>query len=204
MENTSGMGVNAQIPAEIKGWSWGAFFLNWIWGLFNNTFIALLTLVPCVGWVMAFVLGAKGNEWAWRNKKWESVERFKQVQRYWAWGGLALVIGWILFAMLLVFIVFATMKQSDAYKNSFAMIQKNPQVIEMLGSPIESGWIVSGNVNTSVGTGSAEISYSISGPKGSADVYVKATKVLDHWEFQRLLVQSKSKPAIDLLENSKE
>lgn len=201
MENTSGMGVNAQIPTEIKGWSWGAFFLNWIWGLFNNTFIALLTLVPCVGWVMAFVLGVKGNEWAWRNKKWESVERFKQVQRYWAWGGLALVIGWILFAMLLVFIVFATMKQSDAYQNSLALVQKNPQVIEMLGSPIESGWLVSGNVNTSVGTGSAEISYSISGPKGSADVYVKATKVLDHWEFIDLFVQSQSGEKINLVRN---
>lgn len=201
MENTSGMGVNAQIPAEIKGWSWGAFFLNWIWGLFNNTFIALLTLVPCVGWVMAFVLGAKGNEWAWRNKKWESVERFKQVQRYWAWGGLALLVAWILFAALILLVVFATLRQSDAYQKSWDLVQKNPQVIERLGTPLKSSWFVTGDVKTSTGTGHAEISYSISGPKGTAEVYVKARKVIDHWEFQELLVIQKYQEAIDVLES---
>jgi hypothetical protein len=54
----------------------------------------LLSLIPFVGLVMAFVLGAKGSEWAWRKKTWPSVERFKAVQRRWAvaglivWGGL--------------------------------------------------------------------------------------------------------------------
>jgi hypothetical protein len=51
----------ADIPEEIDRWNWGAFLLNWIWGLGNNTFIALLTLVPFVGLVMPFVLGAKGS-----------------------------------------------------------------------------------------------------------------------------------------------
>ncbi|MGH6676795.1 MAG: hypothetical protein ACRECE_11325, partial [Xanthobacteraceae bacterium] len=44
------------IPPEIDRWNWGAFLLNWIWGIGNNTFIALLTLVPFVGFVMPFVL----------------------------------------------------------------------------------------------------------------------------------------------------
>ena len=30
------------IPPEIDRWNWGAFLLNWIWGVGNNTFIALL------------------------------------------------------------------------------------------------------------------------------------------------------------------
>lgn len=34
------------VPPEIDRWNWGAFLLNWIWGVGNNTFIALLTLVP--------------------------------------------------------------------------------------------------------------------------------------------------------------
>jgi len=29
------------IPAEIDRWNWGAFLLNWIWGIGNKTFIAL-------------------------------------------------------------------------------------------------------------------------------------------------------------------
>ena len=75
------------IPPEIDRWNWGAFLLNWIWGVGNNTFIALLTLIPIVGFVMLFVLGAKGSRWAWRNGRWDSVEHFKRVQRLWAiWG----------------------------------------------------------------------------------------------------------------------
>jgi len=36
---------------------------------------------------MIIVLGIKGNEWAWRNKKWESIEHFKSVQKKWSvWG----------------------------------------------------------------------------------------------------------------------
>src|SRR6516162_11951094 len=34
------------IPAEIKRWNWGAFLLNWIWGIGNQTYIALLALIP--------------------------------------------------------------------------------------------------------------------------------------------------------------
>ena len=37
------------IPPEIDRWNWGAFLLSWIWGVGNNTFIALLSLVPIVG-----------------------------------------------------------------------------------------------------------------------------------------------------------
>jgi hypothetical protein len=77
------------IPAEIDRWNWGAFLLHWIWGVGNNTFIAVLTLFPLFGiLIMPFVLGAKGSGWAWRNGRWDSVEHFKRVQRLWAiWGG---------------------------------------------------------------------------------------------------------------------
>ena len=84
MENTSGQGAAAVVPPEIQGWNWGAMLLNWIWGLGNSTYIALLMFIPLVNFVMFFVLGAKGNEWAWRNKRWDSVEHFRSVQRKWA------------------------------------------------------------------------------------------------------------------------
>ncbi len=95
--NTSGQGKASVIPSEIRGWSWGAFLLNWIWGIGNQTYIALLMFVPLVNVVMIFVLGAKGREWAWRNKHWESVEKFKKVQKIWAVVGLCLVLVFILF-----------------------------------------------------------------------------------------------------------
>src|SRR5271166_458435 len=83
------------VPAEIDRWNWGAFLLNWIWGVGNNTYIALLTLVPFFGiLIMPFVLGAKGSGWAWRNGRWDSVAHFKRVQRRWAiWGVILCIVG---------------------------------------------------------------------------------------------------------------
>ena len=72
--NTSGQGSGAAIPPEIEGWNWGAFLFSWIWSLGNSVWIGLLALIPYVGFIMHFVLGVKGNKWAWENKKWDSVE----------------------------------------------------------------------------------------------------------------------------------
>lgn len=88
MENTSGQGKSAVVPEEVKGLAWGAFFWSWIWGLFNRTWIALLVLVPIAGLVVWIMLLFKGREWAWRNKRWDSVEHFNKVQRNWAKAGL--------------------------------------------------------------------------------------------------------------------
>ena len=87
-ENTSGLGELATVPEEVKGWSWGAFGLTWIWGIFNSVWIALLCLIPFFGLVWAIVLGIKGSEWAWRNKKWDSIEHFKSTQRSWNIAGI--------------------------------------------------------------------------------------------------------------------
>jgi hypothetical protein len=91
--NTSGQGKASVVPAEIMKWNWGAFLLSWIWGIGNQTYIALLTLIPYVGFIMIFVLGVKGSEWAWKNKQWESIEHFQQVQKKWAWWGLGIIVG---------------------------------------------------------------------------------------------------------------
>jgi hypothetical protein len=89
-ENTSGQGELAVVPEEIKRWSWGAFGLTWIWGICNGVLIALLCLIPVFGLVWAFILAVKGNEWAWRNKKWDSIEHFKNTQRSWDIAGIVL------------------------------------------------------------------------------------------------------------------
>ena len=92
MENTSGQGKSAIVPVEIKGWNWGAFLLNWIWAIGNNTWIGLLALIPYIGFVMAIILGIKGKEWAWKNKKWESVDHFQRVQKKWTYWGVGIIL----------------------------------------------------------------------------------------------------------------
>jgi len=97
--NTSGMGSKAPVPPGLGEWNWGGFLLTWIWGIGNNVWIALVALgglIPYVGWiisiVMAIILGIRGNEWAWQNKKWESIEHFRKTQRSWMWWGIGMII----------------------------------------------------------------------------------------------------------------
>jgi hypothetical protein len=91
--NNSGQGKGIDLPEGIKSWSWGCFFLNWIWAIGNRTWIGLLALIPYVGFVMAIVLGFKGREWAWQNKRWDSIEHFQRVQKSWSFWGVLLVVG---------------------------------------------------------------------------------------------------------------
>lgn len=115
MENTSGRGKLAVVPEELKGWSWGAFSLNWIWGLGNGTYWALLCLIPYVGLIMAIVLGLKGNEWAWRNKHWQSVEQFKRIQGIWSKWGIGFFVGVIILFLIAVTVMLPKLtKMMDA------------------------------------------------------------------------------------------
>jgi len=90
--NSSGQGANATVPAEIQGLNWGGLMLSWIWGIGNSTWIALLAFVPFIGVFVPFYLLFKGNELAWKNKQWESVEAFQATQRKWAIAGLVLLV----------------------------------------------------------------------------------------------------------------
>jgi hypothetical protein len=92
-ENNSGGGPNITPPIGVRGWSWGAFFLSWIWAIFNKTWFGLLSLTPYVGILVAIYLGVRGRELAWRNKRWESLEYFNQVQKRWSFWGVIIVVG---------------------------------------------------------------------------------------------------------------
>ena len=85
--------LDSDIPEGVKGWSWGAFLLSWIWAIGNRTWIGLLALVPYIGFFVAVWLGIKGREMAWKNAQWDSVEHFNRVQRRWSIWGLVLVFG---------------------------------------------------------------------------------------------------------------
>jgi hypothetical protein len=88
--------------AAVRKWNWGAFLLSWIWGLGNKTYIALLCLIPVVNLVMIFILGARGSEWAWKNRKWESEGQFTRIQGLWTAFGLGLYVGYTVALVLLI------------------------------------------------------------------------------------------------------
>lgn len=89
----SSAGVNGPFPAELNTWNWGAFFLTWIWAIGNSVWIGLLALIGPIALIMAIVLGIKGNEWAWKSRKFDGVQQFKQVQAAWTkWGVILFIV----------------------------------------------------------------------------------------------------------------
>jgi len=121
--NNSGQGhlfdASVQVPDEIQGWNWGAFFVPGVWCLTNHVWIGLLSWVDFsvvttvftfgMTWpIMAIILGVKGNEWAWKSRRWRSVKEFKRHQRLWAIAGfLIFIILLILIALIIVLILIA-------------------------------------------------------------------------------------------------
>lgn len=100
-----------EVPMEIqRKFNWGALLLNWIWGVGNKSYQALWALVPFWGIIWMFVCGVKGNEWAWKNKNWSSVEDFNNVQTKWATVGSFIAV--TLFLLILV-ICFVTVYKTD-------------------------------------------------------------------------------------------
>jgi hypothetical protein len=182
--NTSGQGASAELPTELRGWNWGAFLLHWIWGIGNNTLIALLVFVPLVGLVMPFVLGARGNEWAWRNRRWESTEAFRKTQRAWAiWGAVAWVA--VIAVCVVLFIgIQAALKSSDAYRLGADLVRRDAQVAALIGTPVETG-TPSGSVKVNGPNGSASLAFSAEGPRGSGTLYLEAVKELGEWHVRR-------------------
>jgi hypothetical protein len=187
------------IPPEIDRWNWGAFLLNWIWGIGNNTFIALLSVIPLFGFVMMFVLGAKGSRWAWRNGRWDSVEQFRRVQRRWAIAGAVV---WIAAIVLFVGIfagVFSVLRHSEAYQLGASRLQSSPIAANLLGTPISIG-NPTGSISVNGSSGNATLNFSVSGPRASGLVVVQAVKKDGIWLLTKLTLKLDGKnDVIDLV-----
>jgi Cytochrome oxidase complex assembly protein 1 len=109
--------------------------------------------------------------------------------RNWKWFVPALcATGFLVLACFLA-LVCSAMKFSGAYTGAMERARASPQVAAVLGAPIREGFFVMGNVNTSGPSGSAQLAIPVSGPKGSATIFVDAKETLGEWHFDRLVVQ---------------
>lgn len=111
---------------DLQKWSWGAFVLSWIWGLFNGCwwmifinigmviFTFVLSLIP-FGVLLAMVInfgisiffGMKGTQLAWENRSWNNVQDFEQTQSIWNKVGIVLFILNIVF-LCVILLFFST------------------------------------------------------------------------------------------------
>lgn len=100
---------NEQVPAEIKGWNWGAFLYSIFWGFGNQSYLPLLCVIPGFNVIWMFVVGFKGQEWAWKKGGYtntpEDIRLFQAIQATWNRAGFIMFI--IAVLSLVAFLVFS-------------------------------------------------------------------------------------------------
>lgn len=93
------------VPDSVGKWNWGAFTFGWLWGVCNGVYWPLITLIPYVGWIaniiIIFILGAKGNELAYKSSRWKanSPEAFDRAQKGW---NRAAGVVWLIAAFIVI------------------------------------------------------------------------------------------------------
>jgi len=127
--NNSLQESNALVPEEIKHWNWGAFFLNFIWGLFHHVWLSLLVFIPYAGFIMIIILGIKGSEWAWQAQHYDSIEEFKKRERKWAIAGFILYGILIIILLVRYFLIQPIMMRGEGLKpylnnNDYCLVEK--------------------------------------------------------------------------------
>ena len=92
---------------------------------------------------------------------------------------------------LIVALVFGSIKSSAPYTKALAQAKTDQAVIAELGTPIEAGWYVTGNISTSGQDGNADLSIPIHGPNKSGTLRVSALKSamaegMSDWKITKL------------------
>ena len=86
---------------ELKKFNWGASAFMVIWGLCHKKYFTLwftpLLFVPVVNLFVSLWFGIKGNEWAYDENEWSSVEEFNNHQKKWAIAYIVLLIGVLIY-----------------------------------------------------------------------------------------------------------
>jgi hypothetical protein len=110
-------------------------------------------------------------------------QRRSWLGRNWKWLLAAVFVCGIAFVFGIVALVMGAMRGSDVAKEAVGRAQTNPIVKQRLGDPVSEGWLVGGSINVSTGSGDADLSIPISGPKGKGTVYVTAQKAAGTWAY---------------------
>lgn len=92
-DERSGSGPSSSIPPEIRQWNWGAAGLTWVWGSSHRIWWSLLAFIPGFSIFIMILLGLRGNEYAWRAKKYQNTEDFLEGEEAWKpWGILFFIL----------------------------------------------------------------------------------------------------------------
>ena len=102
-------------------------------------------------------------------------------------GCLLIVVGIVGLIVLIFTIVFVSIRNSDGVNVAVERAEKAPGVIEVLGEPIEMGWLITGKTKGDFTSKSVRVEIPLSGPKASGKLYAEGSKSGDSdWTFVTL------------------
>ena len=114
--------------------------------------------------------------------------------KLWVGITIAAVVGVALFCGLLLFAVNGMFRKSDAYAMPLDEAQKSPCAVSKLGSPIVAKGFMSGSLETSDTTGSADMEIPVRGPKGKGTLVVSAKEADGVWGITSLTLDAEGAP----------
>ncbi|NOI02247.1 hypothetical protein F0241_14205 [Vibrio kanaloae] len=187
-----------EFPEELKGWNWGAFVFNWIWGIRFRTYRALWVLVPFVNLVMPFILGFKGNEWAWNHNQWNSVEEFKKSQKKWSVASLILLVSGVVFAIGFSMRVNNSFEESGSTQLALSTLEQSVHFQENIGAPYSID-LTQGTLRGYEVSGSAEMQFEVEGLHGDGVFDVKAELNDSVWRLTCLEIRYLPSEQVEVL-----
>lgn len=110
-------------------------------------------------------------------------------------GCLVVLVALAAFVAIVVGIATLGIRSSDAYEDAMARASAHPAIVAELGPPIESGWFVSGSLQVSGSTGTADLEIPLRGSLREGTLYAVATKSAGRWTFSTLELEIEGKPA---------
>ena len=128
--------------------------------------------------------------------------------RNWKWvvptgGCLSIIIFVIILAGAMFTGITSLFENSTPYNEAMITLKNNPEVIALLGEPIEIDGEIKGAINIQNDSGNATFEIPVKGPKEKALYSVVAQKVDGEWAYLVLnIFVEDTEEEIDLLENN--
>jgi hypothetical protein len=86
------------------------------------------------------------------------------------------------------------MRSSDVYEDAMTRAAAHPAVVAELGPPIEGGWFVSGSLQVSGSSGTADLEIPLHGSLREGTLFAVAAKSAGRWTFSTLELEIEGKP----------
>jgi TPR repeat protein len=195
--------IRKEIPEEIKKFNWGAFLLTTFWtirhGLWGSLF---LSWIPIFGWIiMPFILGFRGNVWAWQKNDYPSTTQFLKTQSRW---GLAGFLTWPLFIGSMCGFYIYALNFSDSIKMAIEISNHNDRVIDYFGSPIKKvSWWGSMEYSSKLypELTTLSVKFDAQGTKNQGEISMRLVKQADTWVMLDLKLRDQNYNTIPIIQS---